>query len=162
MIFRRAQDGTVVLGEGALEIFDRYRQRNRTAPEAGGVLLGRFVQGTSDIIVDDATPPGDGDTASRFTFRRSRRRAQAIVAQVWRESGGTRNYLGEWHTHPEDAPSPSAVDLANWQRIVATARYEQNSLFFVIVGLKNIGTWEVLRSSRMIIQLSSSDTDAVK
>ncbi len=153
----------MVLGEGALEIFDRYRQLDGTAPEAGGVLLGRFIQGTSDIVVDDATTPGDGDAASRFTFRRSRRRTQAIIEQVWQESGGTRNYLGEWHTHPEDDPSPSAVDLANWRRIVETARYEQKSLIFVIVGLRYIGTWEVLRSSKKVIQLSNSgsDVDAV-
>ncbi|MBK9945529.1 MAG: Mov34/MPN/PAD-1 family protein [Kouleothrix sp.] len=154
MIFQRAQDGAVILGDRALEIFDHYRQLDGTMPEAGGVLLGRFIQGTSDIVVDDATTPGNGDAASRFTFRRSRRRAQVIIEQAWRESGGTRNYLGEWHTHPENDPSPSSTDIANWLRIVEKARYEQKSLFFVIVGLRSIFIWEALRSSK-IFQLSN-------
>lgn len=153
MSFRRAQEGVVVLGERALEIFDRYRQLDRNALEAGGVLLGRFIQGTNDIIVDDATAPGHDDAASRFTFRRSRRRTQGIIEQVWRESRGTCNYLGEWHTHPEDNPSPSTIDLANWQRIVDTARYEQENLLFVIVGLRHICVWEVSKSSKKVIQL---------
>lgn len=144
-----------MLGKEALAIFDRYRQLDEDASEAGGVLLGRFIQGTSDIVVDDVTTPGNNDAATRFTFRRSRQGTQIIIEQVWRASGGTRNYLGEWHTHPENDPSPSAVDLANWRRIIDTARYEQTSLFFVIVGLRYIRIWEVSKSSKKVIQLGN-------
>lgn len=158
MNFIRAQGGIVAIGERAMAIFNRYRQINATAPEAGGVLLGRFIQDTSDIVVDDVTTPGLDDVASRLTFRRSRRRTQELINQAWHKSGGTRNYLGEWHTHPEDDPSPSAVDLRNWHRIVKAAHYEQDTLIFVIVGLRQIRMWEIFRSSGMATQLVSGNT----
>ncbi|HCZ9268877.1 TPA: Mov34/MPN/PAD-1 family protein [Vibrio alginolyticus] len=28
-------------------------------------------------------------------------------------SGGTVNYIGEWHTHPEDFPKPSQQDRSS-------------------------------------------------
>lgn len=161
VIFRRTQGGTVTLGQEAWAILNRYRQNDATAPEAGGVLLGRFIKETHDIVVDNVTTPGIGDAASRLTFRRGRRRTQTLIDRAWHESGGARNYLGEWHTHPEDEPSPSGIDLGNWKRIVETARYEQDSLLFVIVGRRHVRIWEVFRASGVVNQLGNGDdTDA--
>ena len=52
------------------------------------------------------------------------------------------NYLGEWHTHPEDVPSPSSHDRRDWLRTLDTAQFEQSFLFFIIVGRTSIGVWE--------------------
>lgn len=149
-----------MLGEQALTTFARYCQHDAIASEAGGVLLGRFIQGTSDIVVDDVTMPGEGDTASRFAFRRGRRRTQQLIDQAWHDSGGTRNYLGEWHTHPEDDPTPSPTDRKNWQRIAAMAHYEQESLFFVIVGRKYTRIWEASKSSGTLFRLDDTENES--
>jgi hypothetical protein len=155
MIFRRAQQGTITITKEVLTIFDRYRQHNFKDHEAGGILLGRFIKDSLDIVVDVATEPSQGDITSRFSFFRSQKRTQTLVDQVWLQSNGTQNYLGEWHTHPERYPSPSRIDLKNWHRIVIKAQYEQDSLLFIIVGQEMICLWELSKISKELIQLES-------
>ena len=91
----------------AVEKLLAHRQLQDSSPEAGGVMLGRLILGTSDVVVDAVTGPCTEDKYSRFTFFRSRRRAQQIVDEAWHTSCGTKIYLGDWHTHPEDIPRPS-------------------------------------------------------
>ena len=153
MIFMRTYGGTVAVRAEPSKVFSCYRQLKRTAPEAGGVLLGRFIRASRDIVVDVATEPGLGDKAHRLSFRRTQKRTQLLINQAWQDSSGTRNYLGEWHTHPEDDPSPSTVDLLNWRRIAGSAIYEQDSLLFVVVGRVHVRMWELIRASETLTQL---------
>jgi len=122
-----------------------YRQNDRSAPEAGGVLLGRIVVERPDVVVETVTVPSSDDRRSRFAFFRARRPTQAAIDAAWEASGDTQNYLGEWHTHPEDHPSPSWVDRRDWQRLSHEAHFEQAALFFLIVGRSSIAAWEVPR-----------------
>lgn len=153
MIFKRGFSGTVAVCAAAAEVFARHRQLKWTAPEAGGVLLGRFIRASDDIVVDVATEPGPGDKANRSSFRRAQKRTQLLINQAWHESSGTRNYLGEWHTHPEDNPSPSTIDLLNWRRIASSAIYEQECLLFVVVGRVHVRMWELNRAGEALAQL---------
>jgi integrative and conjugative element protein (TIGR02256 family) len=108
-------------------------------------MLGRLILGTSDVVVDAVTGPFPEDKYSRFTFFRSRRRAQQIVDEAWHTSHGTKIYLGDWHTHPEDIPSPSSQDLRNWRKICEAAVYEQKLLLFLIAGRVSLRIWELSR-----------------
>jgi integrative and conjugative element protein (TIGR02256 family) len=119
-----------------------FRQLNTDQKEAGGILLGRLIEATDDVIVDEVTSPNKADRRGRFFFFRKRNTTQQRINTAWKESAHTRVYLGEWHTHPEDDPSPSGVDIENWSRIGRTARYEQEFLFFIIVGITTIRVWE--------------------
>src|SRR5262249_21943365 len=101
-------------------------------------MLGRLILGTSDVIVDAVTSPFTEDKYSRFTFFRSKRRAQQVVDEAWHTSRGTKIYLGDWHTHPEDIPNPSRQDLRNWRKICEAAVYEQKVLLFLIAGRVSI------------------------
>jgi integrative and conjugative element protein (TIGR02256 family) len=42
------------------------------------------------------------------------------------------DYLGEWHTHPEVLPSPSSLDISEWQLI---CRRKATPMVFMIVGM---------------------------
>lgn len=145
LIFRRPGSGRVVMAPQAAEVFMAERQLQTSDREAGGLLLGRFFADSSDVLVDEATRPTQKDRRWRFAIWRGKRAAQEIVDSAWGASGGTRNYLGEWHSHPESLPSPSKKDLSNWSRIVEKARYEQAALVFVIVGREDVGVWELCR-----------------
>lgn len=145
LIFRRPQGGRVVIAPQAAEVFTAQRQLQAGDREAGGMLLGRFFADSSDILVDEATRPSQKDRQRRFAFWRGKRAAQKIVDSAWGASCGTRNYLGEWHTHPEPYPTPSEQDLCNWARITKKARYEQSSLLFVVVGTEEVRLWELSR-----------------
>jgi integrative and conjugative element protein (TIGR02256 family) len=131
-----------------------HRQLCEEKPEAGGILLGRIIKGSPDIVVDQAVGPSPGDRRGRYFFFRARRSAQIIINQAWNASRQTLNYLGEWHTHPEADPSPSAVDRRDWAQIAARSGFEQPSLLFVIVGRVYIRVWEVPKSSSKLISLS--------
>jgi integrative and conjugative element protein (TIGR02256 family) len=134
----------------------QHRQLNSQLSEAGGVLLGRLLLDES-VIVDEATPPVPSDRRGPFSFFRSRGPAQKRVRAAWRQTQQTRNYLGEWHTHPEDHPRPSSHDEANWKRILKGAKFEQECLFFVIVGCASVTAWEVSKIDLELTRLGRID-----
>lgn len=148
------EDGTrVEITPAALLLVSQFRQMCAVQAEAGGILLGRLIDGSSDVVVDEATAPTNSDQRGRFNFFRPRQSAQQRVNAAWEETKQTRNYLGEWHTHPEDCPTPSAHDIANWRRIVAKSRFEQDSLLFLIVGRSTTRVWSLRKNERLPVEL---------
>jgi integrative and conjugative element protein (TIGR02256 family) len=155
--FVRPNGGRVVVGDGAIGVFDRHRQLRPRSREAGGILLGRLVIDSSDVIIDAASEPAPKDMRARFRFFRAAQPAQRAVDAAWAGSGGTRNYLGEWHSHPEDVPTPSGTDLQDWQRIILQTVCEQDFLLFVIVGRVTMKLWELSRQEKLTpVALESS------
>ncbi len=141
LIYVRPGGGRFVLGRGPLEVIRRYVQDAADLPEGGGVLLGRHILGSDDVVVDHVTVPMHGDRRSRSRFFRARRGHQDLIDRAWAESGGTRTYLGEWHTHPQGVPIPSPIDRRNWRRKLKADRFS-GFLFFVIVGTEELRVWE--------------------
>lgn len=125
-------------------------------PEAGGVLLGRHIVDTRDIVVDLLTTPLPGDRQSRNRFFRARREHQAVIDTIWRETDGVCTYLGEWHTHPESIPIPSVLDQLNWRRKLMVDEFS-TVLFFVIAGTEQVKVWEGHRHRVRIHALQSID-----
>jgi len=147
LLFRRAGGAVLKLDPAVLERILKFRQAALHQEEAGGVLLGRHIVGRHDIVVDEVTCPLPGDLQSRVSFYRSQAHHQQIIDTRWRDSQGTCHYLGEWHTHPECWPTPSAVDLADWRRRLQTDLFYGESLFFIIVGTCEVRAWEGARHS---------------
>ncbi|MBU1308334.1 MAG: Mov34/MPN/PAD-1 family protein [Gammaproteobacteria bacterium] len=110
----------VVIEPTALNAMRACRQISPAAPEAGGILIGER-RGTS-FVVKEVTKPTLKDESSRFKFVRKFHHHQLAVVSANQSSGGTSNYLGEWHTHPQDRPFPSGIDLKNW--LLALRRHE--------------------------------------
>lgn len=123
------------------------------ATEGGGVIIGRHIVGTDDVVVDLATTPTKGDRRTRTRFHRSRKAHQAILDDVWSRSGGTQVYLGEWHSHPEPFPSPSSIDMDDWRRRLERDSGEAPFVFFLIVGQATIQVWEGSRTTYSVIRL---------
>ncbi len=153
MKFSRPNGGTVEFRKCAAEVMRRYRQLSRRDAEAGGMILGRLVVESSDLVIDEVTEPTKLDRKGRFFFIRRRGAAQRRVNQAWLTSNGTQNYLGEWHSHPEDNPTPSDIDIENWSRIGAQARFEQDFLLFAIVGRERTRLWELEKSTHDLVEL---------
>jgi integrative and conjugative element protein (TIGR02256 family) len=153
LIFERPNGGMLRISDSVLAVVETHRQRSCWATEAGGVLLGRLIIERPDIVVDAVTVPTKKDARSRFAFHRAARPTQNAVDRAWAASDGERNYLGEWHTHPEDIPHPSSIDRRGWVRLARTAQFEQDSLVFLIIGRVTIAAWEVCRNSSLITQL---------
>ena len=70
-------------------------------------------------------------------------KANQLIVEEFEKSNHTRFYLGEWHTHPEDYPSPSYQDLKSLRE-----SYNKNKLvipnliLMAIIGRKDI-CWKV-------------------
>lgn len=80
--------------------------------EAGGLLIGEYRGPHVEVV--KCTTPFAGDFRSRSRFVRQDPRHQSIATAEWTASGGTLNYVGEWHTHPELHPTPSHIDRRSW------------------------------------------------
>jgi len=123
------------LDDEVLKVFGKFAQTNIRAPESGGILLGR-VRG-DNLEVTEATYPSLWDRGFRFFFERNEHLHQEIARKRWEQTCGTIRYLGEWHTHPEDHPSPSSIDRTEWIKLART-RQDSRPLLAVIVGRKSL------------------------
>lgn len=135
--------GRVKLDAEPLATIEAHRQRADDATEAGGVLIGRCIVDTSDVVVDAATTPLFTDERERFRFHRSEPHMNVVHAMhdaTWGRVG----YVGEWHTHAEPDPTPSDIDLDDWRAQLALQAH-LDSLVFVIVGQERTRAWHIVR-----------------
>jgi integrative and conjugative element protein (TIGR02256 family) len=143
----------VQLGTEALATLLAHRQLANDAPESGGVLLGRWILGTLDVVVDSVTVPMPGDVGSRYAFFRSAEPHQAAVDLAHEQSNGTVGYLGEWHTHAEPDPTPSSTDLDDWAKRLREDVFDGATLLFVIVGQERTRMWRGDKHTLEIVEL---------
>jgi integrative and conjugative element protein (TIGR02256 family) len=141
LVFLAPDGGRFVITPLALQTMQSFAQRGPHDAEAGGVMVGRFIEGGNDVVVDLVTPPLPGDRRSRCRFHRRAKPHQAVLNREWKTSGGVRTYLGEWHTHPESFPTPSSIDIRDWRRRVRRDSFHGDTLRFVIVGLVEVRAW---------------------
>jgi integrative and conjugative element protein (TIGR02256 family) len=146
LVFEAGDGQLVKLGADAVRLLHAFRQTAPDAYEAGGVLLGRWIESSDDVVVDQLTTPMRGDRRTRFSFYRDRIAHQRRIDEVFASSDGTCGYLGEWHTHPERDPEPSRTDVGDWRRRLRQDRVDVPFVFFLIVGLVEIRVWRGSRS----------------
>jgi integrative and conjugative element protein (TIGR02256 family) len=144
LVYRVTRRQRLIIVEHAVKRMQAFAQRRWWDSEAGGVLLGRHLLDSHDVVVDEVSTPQESDRRSRFRFFRSHKHEQ-VARQRWRQEHSTSAYLGLWHTHPERDPTPSGVDRQDWQQAVAGDTYEGDRLFFPIVGTDRIRVWTLSR-----------------
>lgn len=140
-------DGKVLIEGAVIDLIIGYQQRGSRTPEAGGILMG-FRRG-KHLHVAQATTPQQNDKRTRYRFDRRDQFHQAVAIKQWKESDGTVDYIGEWHTHPEMNPSPSSLDISEWGKIYRAIKLP---MIFIIVGLGVI--WLGIGCNNKIIRLS--------
>lgn len=144
LVYRVTPRQRLIVVEHALKQMQVFAQRHCWDSEAGGVLLGRHLLDSHDVVVDEVSTPQSSDRRSRFGFFRSSKHEQ-VARLRWLEESSTSAYLGLWHTHPERDPTPSGVDQRDWKQAVADDTYEGARLFFPIVGTHCIRVWTLSR-----------------
>ena len=97
--------------------------------ETGGVLTGCYRGGHIDVIGN--TFQQAKDRASQHSFMRQDAKHQSLVRRRWFRSNRILTYVGEWHSHPEAVPTPSAIDFNSWTQV---CRRNKRTMIFVIVG----------------------------
>lgn len=97
--------------------------------EAGGIFLGNYRG--PHIEITDITEPFAKDVRAKNRFDRKDPGHQLAAKSAWENSMQTTTFTGEWHTHPEDVPTPSSIDLNTWKGIISKSKAP---LAFIILG----------------------------
>ena len=116
-------------------IFDNV-QREDTSTEAGGLLIGYENINTSNISITLATQPQNDDKRTRYTLKLSKEHI-AISEQLEWPYG----YMGTWHTHPSNSPTPSFIDHKDWKQCIKENANKTNYLIFIIAGKCGFKVW---------------------
>lgn len=123
----------ILFDENVIELLTSFKQFDNKN-ESGGILLG--IVSETDVIIKKASIPTEFDKGSRFRFTRHKKSAQIITDYEFHNSGGKIIYIGEWHTHPENFPSPSNTDLNMIKTQHKKNRINESFLLMLIVGFK--------------------------
>jgi integrative and conjugative element protein (TIGR02256 family) len=115
----------------------KYIQDDDKKHEAGGLVVGYYTDPNIFSITDISTPHKE-DKSSRFRFLRSKKQAQLFISKLYKESNRKKIYLGEWHTHPENHPTPSGLDKCSILKQYKCNRLNSDVIFMIIVGRKSI------------------------
>lgn len=92
---------------------DMQDEASRMSPlETGGVLLG--WQNGDNYVVNVVCGPGPKAMHKRYRFRPDGEFRKSEVIRHFYESDGENIYLGDWHTHPDQA-DPKLSFLDKWE-----------------------------------------------
>ncbi len=122
----------VTFSARALETMMSYRQKGFFSREAGGQLFGSRRQ--KGWWIEVATGPKRGDKRGRFHFWPDRRAEQDEINELYREG---LEFLGDWHTHPEDLPKPSNSDITSIENVVRASEHSLPGILLCIMGRRD-------------------------
>ena len=132
LIFQHSE-GFVLIEEDVVDTLHRWRQFGLSS-EAGGLLLG--YRRTPHLHIISCTTPNQKDRRFRYSFARLDNNHSAFATQLWKKTNGKAYYLGEWHTHPVNSPTPSGIDRHEWTKLIQSTHGPE--LVFLIIGRKGI------------------------
>lgn len=104
--------------------------------ELCGVLTGSQI-GNNYFRISKVSPPCIAQN-SRCRCERDAKAANAFISQDFEQSGHTRIYIGEWHTHPEPNPTPSGTDRNSIVKTFFTSDIGIPFLIMAIIGTSSI------------------------
>jgi integrative and conjugative element protein (TIGR02256 family) len=117
------------IADDVLDHFNRHRQTRFWRREAGGLLFARFD--LPIILIEEATGPRRTDRRTRYSYSPD---IDAERREIERRFAEGLHFVGCWHTHPEQSPTPSQVDIRNTAECVRRSRHALNSFVMAIVG----------------------------
>ena len=124
-----------------------YRQIGSDAAEAGGVLIGYENVSTGNFTVSGATESQVADFRSRMSLFLGKQHRELI-----KKLDPPYGYIGTWHTHPANTPSPSSVDLRDWKKCIKQNRNTTSALIFIIAGTEFYRIWLYDSTSSSLIE----------
>lgn len=103
--------------------------------ETGGVLMG-YTGSNGDAVVTDLIFSGPNATHKRYSFCPDQDYQLEQIANVYYDSQGTVNYLGDWHSHPKTFPDLSLLDKRTLTKVALTPESKCPNPIMVIFGEK--------------------------
>lgn len=148
----------IVLPDHVLAHLSRYRQTRFWQTEAGGQLFTK-LDGL-DIVVDAVTGPRRTDLRMRSSYRPNRAAERREIERMHAEG---LHFLGDWHTHPEDRPTPSTTDIESLAECVRNSVHELNGFVLIIAGrlVGSEGLHVSINDGRQAIRLKAEQAEVV-
>jgi integrative and conjugative element protein (TIGR02256 family) len=102
--------------------------------ETGGVLFGKRDDTLRIIWIDSASGPPPDSKASRTEFICGIKGVEELH-ESWKQlSRGSVEFVGMWHTHPEDMPFPSSRDICGMAQILTIGDPPPKKSLLLIIG----------------------------
>jgi integrative and conjugative element protein (TIGR02256 family) len=141
----------IIIHQDVLKKIAKYIQTDNK-PESGGLLFAEFK--LPKIFVKEISTPNKTDHQGRFEFRPDLIKQQKIINSHFKNG---LHYIGEWHTHPENKPVPSTLDIMSMKETFVKSKHELNYFLLIIVGNKVSKDmfWTGLQNSTKTIDLST-------
>ncbi len=127
-----ASGEVIVLTDAVLARFHEHRQTRWLQRETGGQLFARFEE--NKIVVVEATGPRASDRRTVTSFLPNREAEQREIDGRHRDGA---HYVGDWHTHAEDSPQPSATDIRSIRECFARSKHDLTAFVLIVVGRKD-------------------------
>lgn len=115
-----------------LEHFEKYKQRTCFSKEAGGQLFA-FHDGKNTVTIAEVTGPRPRDWRSRFGYIPDIKAEKIEIKEKYKIG---LHFVGDWHTHPQDIPSPSTTDENSMKKLVIESVHDFEGFVMVIIGRK--------------------------
>ncbi|WP_323902926.1 Mov34/MPN/PAD-1 family protein [Aeromonas hydrophila] len=90
-----------------IELLSKYKQQP-SMNESGGMLFAGINNNSLYILA--ATEPSHEDKSHRFGIAMNKKKMQDKINEMYYKHN--LHYVGDWHTHPEEKPTPSYQDLS--------------------------------------------------
>jgi len=132
----------LIIDEAIRKNIKRVQYEHNYKKEIGGILVGLYDAEMDTFQITDMSFPLKSDRKYRFRFLRKNIGHQQFMDDLWEKSGHKKAYLGEWHTHDQDTPYPSFMDLKTWERI-SEQNVNFDTCFFLIIGRRRFIIWTV-------------------
>ena len=133
LIYKLPNDlGFLEFSSEALEHFENNKQRSCFSKEAGGQLFASY-EGKNTADVTQVTGPRHKDWRSRFGYEPDLVSEKIEIAEKYKIG---LHFVGDWHTHPQDIPYPSAADEYSMKKLVTESIHDLEGFIMVIVGRK--------------------------
>ena len=141
MIVTESKNRKIKICDQILEEIYSQIQKNDYDPEKGGIIVGRENLNNENIILENISKPLKNDICTRTRYTRKDEGHLKYFEKLYNENNGVYAYWGEWHTHPEDIPHYSIIDLKNWKRI--GKEDPKGVQYHIIAGRKAFSIWRM-------------------
>ncbi|MGL6169463.1 MAG: Mov34/MPN/PAD-1 family protein [Fusobacteriaceae bacterium] len=131
-----------------LQIFNSFKQLDRSDTEACGLLIGTHSIDGKLITIKSITIPGKKDIRKRYSYKIKSKHHVEALKKSFECSNFKEVYLGTWHTHPEDIPTLSSEDISDWKKQYQKNKHLFEKMIFIIVGRKTILCWSLNKDEK--------------
>ena len=133
----------LIIDDNVKQSISKVQSEHDFRKETGGILVGFYDTDREALRITDMSFAYPSDHGTWLRFSRNSQGHQEFVDNLWVNSGHTKAYLGEWHTHDQSSPIPSMTDRSTWKRI-SKRNNNFDQCYFMIIGREQHIIWTVV------------------